>query len=213
MVYVMIAILTALTVLVASFLIVGIRVQGYFDLQTGTFVSDAFVFGNIHVFRYKAFECSGSFYSQINSRELKKIRQQETSGNHSGESAGDGRGAGYLAQKIAAFARAAVNCPGVRLKRLRAYLTIGTGDSMETSVIAASVAAVLGAVSVAMRDKLKVREGDVAVFPNFRHENTVLTFDVDAGYGTMSVIFAVARVVIKAKRSQTKARREAREAK
>lgn len=205
----LIVIFTAVFAFAVAFFVVGIRVQGYFDLQTGTFVVDAFVFGNIHVFRYKAFECSGNFYVQINSRELKKVALKRKKSGIGGEKEDQGDGSGInVTQKISAFTDAVARLPEIRLNRLRAYLTIGTGDSMETSLVAAGIAAALGAVNVAMRDKIKVKQGDIAVFPNFRHENTVLTFDVDAGKGTLGLIFAVLRLAMKVKRSRAEAKRK-----
>lgn len=206
MVYAIIAIITALIVSAVAFLIVGIRVQGYFDLQTGTFVVDAFAFGHIHVFRYKAFECSGSFYSQINTRELKKVSLRQKKGSEYYADEKSENGVRHFAKKISVIAVALDLCPRITIKKLRAYLTVGAGDCMETSLAAASIAATLGALGAAMRDKIKVKQGDVAVFPNFRYENTVLTFDIDAGYGTLSLLSALLNVAIRMKKSQSEAR-------
>lgn len=201
MVYAVISILTALAVFATVLIIVGVRVQGYFDLQTGTFVVDAFALKRVHVFRYKLFECSGSFYSQINARELKKASFSQTEGKSGDDYGRDNEnGIKRTAQKISAFASAIGEMQGVGLKRLRAYLTVGTGDSMTTSVVAATIAGALGVLCVAMRNKLKVKDGDIGVFPNFRHENTVLTFDIDAGHDTAGILLALFTAARKAKR-------------
>lgn len=187
MVYAVLIVIFAVVAIISAFLIVGVRVQGYFDLAAGTFVTDAFVFGKIHLLRYRIFECSGDFYSQVNSRELKKIRiksgEKDTKGaktTDNGKLKIDMR----VAEKIGAVVNAVCDLKGIRLKKLRAYLTVGTCDSMSTSIAAAALASALAVLNAATYDKIKVKESDVAVYPNFRYENTVFTFDVETGMGT-----------------------------
>lgn len=208
------AILLIVLTPIIIFLIKGVRVKAYFDLETATFVVDAFVFGNVHAVKYKAFECNGHMYGQLNSRELKKLGNNGNKGGYKDENGGkndEKQGSDFLlsaSDKINALIKIFDSFPKIRLKTLRAYLTIGTGNSMQTSLIASSVATLLNVVSIATYDKIKVKNADIAVYPNFRHENTVFTLDLDTGAGLTGIMIKLAATKIRLRSAARKRRAE-----
>ena len=192
MVYAILIVVAATAAIIAAFLIVGVRVQGYFDLASGIFVVDVFAIANIHMLRYRVFECGGDFYSQTNSKDLKKVKMSANngeSGEKSGESDKNAEVKTGIADKIATVCDVLAGVGKIKLKKLRAYLTVGTGDSMSTSLVAATIGAALSTLNAATYDRIRVKEGDIAVYPNFRYENTVFTFDIETGAGLAGIIF------------------------
>lgn len=208
MIIAVIAITAFLITVLALFFVKGIRVKAYFDLQTGTFVSDVFVFGNVHALKYKAFECNGNFYSQINSRELKKITLKTNDNKQEQENSKNNKDiAEYSEQMLMKFKTLTdvISEFGIlKLKTLRAYLTIGTGNSMSTSLIASSLAALLGALQLAVGEKIKVKNADISVYPNFRYENTVFTFEADTGASVWRLIYLLIYIGVMARTARKK---------
>lgn len=192
MVYAILIVVAATAAIIAAFLIVGVRVQGYFDLASGIFVVDVFAIASIHMLRYRVFECGGDFYSQTNSKDLKKVKMSANngeSGEKSGESDKNAEVKTGIADRIATVCDVLAGVGRIKLKKLRAYLTVGTGDSMSTSLVAATIGAALSTLNAATYDRIRVKEGDIAVYPNFRYENTVFTFDIETGAGLAGIIF------------------------
>lgn len=184
---------------VAAFFIAGIRIKAYFDLNTGTFITDLYVFGNLHAVKYKFFECNGGFYGQLNGRDLKKIRiKAETDGVDTETNGSEReRGVSIVAAKMKEVSETLEALPRLRFRNVRAYLTIGTGNSMSTSLAAATIADILGALGLITRGKIKAKSADIAVYPNFRYENTVFTLDLKTGAGLFRLSVSLASFMIK----------------
>lgn len=212
-------IFVAVTAVITAFLILGIRLKLYFDLETGTFVADVFAFGNVHAIKYKAFECNGDFYGQLNSRDLKKISLNKSEHSHNqtssenedcdGENKADIKNAyfGSAVGKINALTHWLSTLKKLKLKTLRAYLTIGTGNSMATSLVVSAIATLSGALAIATADKISAKNADIAVYPNFRNENTVFTLDVETGAGLARLLIAVTSLAVKMRREKKTADR------
>ncbi len=204
---------------IIAFLLCGVRMKAYFDLETGTFVADIFFFRNYHAIKYKAFECNGDFYSQVNSRELKKIKINDkkehemnvgTTINNKKISDGNEK-IGYfrkISEKMTVFSEWIDSSHKLKFKTIRAYLTVGTGNSMATSITVSSIAAVMGAAQLMIGDKIKAKTSDICVYPNFRYENTVLTLDIDTGTGLMGILLSILSLIVKNKKLNKKAATE-----
>lgn len=209
------ALAAATVACVVVFFIKGIRVKAYFDLETATLIVDAFVFGNVHAFKYKAFECNGYMYGQLNSRELKRLSFSENkskSKEKPEKKLEDEEKDGFkkkITDKIKVFINMFGAMSGIRLKTLRAYLTVGTGDGMQTAMTVSSIAALMGIIGVATEDKIKIKNADIAVYPNFRYENTVLTVDMDTGAGLAGILVKLTALKIKLSADKRKSRAEA----
>lgn len=197
-------VLFVLVIVFAVFMLRGVRLKAYFDLNNGTFIADAFVFGNVHALKYKLFECGGEFYHQINSKELKKIEikekreykansvnaEEETNIRQNYSDKGKANFAARTTEIIGIFGSWISDAPSLYFKDIKAYLTIGTGNSMSTSLIATSCATLLGVLALACEEKIKCKKSDIAVYPNFRFKNTVLTLDIATGAGLAKLLFA-----------------------
>lgn len=211
---VFISIVAALIAVVTVFLLKGIRVKVYFDLETATLVADAFVFGNLHAVKYKAFECNGYIYGQLNSRELKRLDFSDKKREKSeivSEKSGDEEKEGFLlkiSDKINEFTSIFGDLSGVKLKTLRAYLTVGMDNSLNTSLIVSSIITLLGIIGTATRDKIRIKNADIAVYPNFRYDNTVLTLDIDTGSGLAGILARLVALKIKLSIGKRKKRAE-----
>lgn len=199
------SVLIVLIIVFAVFMLRGIRLKAYFDLNTGTLVADLFVFGNVHAVKYKLFECEGEFYHQINSKELKKVKLKNKSADNGNKIKSDvetnirqkdsDKAKANFAEKttqiIGLLGSWISDVPSLYFKDIKAYLTIGTGNSMSTSLAATSCATLLGILALACEEKIKCKRSDIAVYPNFRFRNTVLTLDISTGAGLAKLLFAV----------------------
>lgn len=208
-------IISVLTSAIIAFLLCGVRLKAYFDLETGTFVADIFFFRNYHAIKYKAFECNGNFYSQVNSRELKKININDKKEHDlNAESTTDDKNTdkdkkiGYfqrISEKMTVLSEWIDSSHKLKFKTIRAYLTVGTGNSMATSITVSAIAAVMGAAQLMIGDKIKAKTSDICVYPNFRYENTVLTLDIDTGAGLTGILLSILSLIVKNKKLNKKA--------
>lgn len=202
MIWVIIALSTVLIAFIVAFLICGVRAMVYFDLESATFVCDIFILRRLHAVKYKIFECNGRLYSQFNARDLKEVGAKDKSSKRVDVDEEDNKEKlakeGFLssfADKINAFSDLAENLPTVKLKLLRTYLTVGTGDSMSTSVAVSALSALMGVAVVSLGGKIKAKTANIGVYPNFRWQNTVLSVNVDTGAGLYSVLIALLKIL------------------
>lgn len=206
MIWLFIALLTALSAFVATVIICGVRVKIYFDLEQGTLIADVFLLRKVHAVKYKIFECNGNFYSQVNGRELKKVIMNK------GQASVEERQNGSESEKlpfmiklktIADTATAILNKKyPLKFRLLRAYLTIGTGDSMSTSIVVSGIIALLGTIFAAAGESVKAKTFDVGVYPNFRWQNTVLSAEADTGAGLAGIIASILKFKADIKRER-----------
>lgn len=191
MIWLFIALLTALLTFVVAFAICGVRVKIYFDLEQGTLIADVYVLRKVHALKYKIFECNGFFYSQVNGRELKKVvinKGQATGAKKQKDTESEKLPLMMKLKTFAEMATAILNKKyPLKFRLLRAYLTIGTGDSMSTSIAVSGITALLGTIYAAAGESIKAKTLDVGVYPNFRWQNTVLSAEADTGAGLVTI--------------------------
>ncbi len=194
---------TALTILMA-----GVRVKAYFDLERGTFIADAFILGNVHAVKYKAFECNGKIYYQINSKELCQLKAEDKKADFKKNERETNEREEFLkssAEKLRSLAEVFGTLDKIKLKSLRMCLTIGTGNSMSTSIVVAALVSAMSALQAATGEKGRIKNKEIAVYPNFRYENTVLTLEVDTGVYLAGMLVQLLKLRLKAAKSKAQA--------
>lgn len=68
-------------------------------------------------------------------------------------------------------------------------MTVGAGNSGVTALVCSSADVILYMLHVASRNKIKAKNFDCSVYPNFQYSNTVLSGNISIGLSFYKLIF------------------------
>lgn len=161
-------IFVSLILLIIVTLAVGIKLSIYFDYSTMSICADGYVFKRLLFLKLRGFECAEKLYLQLGKGELKEVKKSEK----------EKKSVSFPFDKL----------PKINIAKLNFSCVFGSNDFAQLGQIYGVLSAVMPAIQLIAREKIKVKNHKITFYPMYDK--------VDVNFNSQVLIkFAILKVI------------------